>query len=97
MSAASDILQELLAAMPDSYQKTIGFPTYDLLAAAALRMEGTDAELEAAKARLDPENLTGDEMCIRDRPLTRRASRPTRRAKATAIFTRSWATRTRCV
>ena len=62
MSAASDILQELLAAMPDSYQKTIGFPTYDLLAAAALRMEGTDAELEAAKARLDPENLTGDEL-----------------------------------
>ena len=61
MSAASDILQELLAAMPDSYQKTIGFPTYDLLAAAALRMEGTDAEIEAAKARLDPENLTGDE------------------------------------
>ena len=62
MSAASDILQELLAAMPDSYQKTIGFPTYDLLAAAALRMEGTDAELEAAKAKLDPENLTGDEL-----------------------------------
>ena len=62
MSAASDILQELLAAMPDSYQKTIGFPTYDLLAAAALRMEGPDAELEAAKAKLDPENLTGDEL-----------------------------------
>ena len=31
MSAASDILQELLAAMPDSYQKTIGFPTLSLI------------------------------------------------------------------
>ncbi len=31
--SASEILDEMLAAMPESYQKTIGFPTYDLLAA----------------------------------------------------------------
>ena len=62
MSTASEILEQLLADMPDSYQKTIGFPTYDLLAAVALRMQGTDEEIEQAKAMLDPENLTGDDL-----------------------------------
>ena len=62
MSTASEILQQLLQAMPDSYQKTIGFPTYDLLAAMSLRMEGTDAEVAAARAQLNPENLTGDDL-----------------------------------
>lgn len=62
MSTASEILDELLAEMPDSYQKTIGFPTYDLLAAVSLRMEGTDEEIEQAEALLDPENLSGDDL-----------------------------------
>ena len=52
MSTASEILDELLAEMPDSYQKTIGFPTYDLLAAVSLRMEGTDEEIAQAEALL---------------------------------------------
>lgn len=43
--------------MPESYQKTIGFPTYDLLAAVSLRMEGTDEAIDEAKQQLDPENL----------------------------------------
>ena len=62
MSQASDILDEMLAAMPESYQKTVGFPTYDLLAAVALRMEGTDEEIAAARVRLDPENLSGSDL-----------------------------------
>ena len=62
MSTASEILEQLLDAVPDSYQKTIGFPTYDLLAAVSLRMEGTDEELAQAKTLLDPENLTGDDL-----------------------------------
>ena len=62
MSTASEILEQLLEAMPDSYQKTIGFPTYDLLAAVSLRMEGTDEEIAQAKTLLDPENLTGDDL-----------------------------------
>ena len=62
MSTANEILTDLLAALPDSYQKTVGFPTYDLLAAAALRMEGTDAEVAAMRAALDPENLTGSDL-----------------------------------
>ena len=28
--SASEILDEMLSNMPESYQKTIGFPTYDL-------------------------------------------------------------------
>lgn len=62
MSTANEILTDLLAAMPDSYQKTVGYPTHDLLAAAALRMEGTDAEVAAMRAALDPENLTGGDL-----------------------------------
>lgn len=30
----SETLDAMLSAMPESYQKTVGFPTYDLLAAA---------------------------------------------------------------
>ena len=59
MSTANEILTELLAAMPDSYQKTVGYPTHDLLAAVSLRMEGTDEEVAAMRAALDPENLAG--------------------------------------
>lgn len=59
MSEAHDILTGLLAAVPDSYQKTIGFPTYDLLAAVALRQAETDGVIADAVRRLDPENLTG--------------------------------------
>lgn len=55
--SASDILSKMLSAMPESYQKTIGFPTYDLLAAVSLRMEGTDTTIDEAKQQLDPENL----------------------------------------
>ena len=55
--SASEILDKMLSAMPESYQKTIGFPTYDLLAAVSLRMEGTDEAIDEAKQQLDPENL----------------------------------------
>ena len=60
--SASEILDEMLSAMPESYQKTIGFPTYDLLAAVSLRMEGTDTTIDEAKQQLDPENLSGDDL-----------------------------------
>lgn len=55
--SASEILDEMLSAMPESYQKAIGFPTYDLLAAVSLRMEGTDTAIDEARQQLDPENL----------------------------------------
>ena len=62
MSTANEILTDLLAAMPDSYQKTVGYPTHDLLAAASLRMQGTDEEVAAMRAALDPENLAGGDL-----------------------------------
>lgn len=58
----SDTLQSMLDAVPGSYQKTIGFPTYDFLAAADIRVEETQARLESAEKRLDPENLTGSDL-----------------------------------
>ena len=58
----SDILETMLAAVPDSYQKTVGFPIYDILAAAALRMGGTEELLAHIEAMLDPDNLTGDDL-----------------------------------
>lgn len=58
----SEILDAMLAAIPDSYQKTVGFPTYDILAAAALRLAETEGRLEEAKSKLDPANLSGAEL-----------------------------------
>lgn len=60
--SASDILDKLLGAMPDSYQKTIGFPTYDLLAAASLHLTESGDEIAALREQLDPENLSGGDL-----------------------------------
>ncbi len=58
----SDSLKTMLEAMPDSYQKTVGFFTYDLLAAAAIRLDQTEQQLHEIESKLDPENLSGDEL-----------------------------------
>ena len=58
----SDILETMLSAMPDSYQKTVGFPTYDILAAAGIRMAMTEELLEDTRRKLDPANLSGEEL-----------------------------------
>jgi uncharacterized phage protein gp47/JayE len=57
-----EMLQDMLDAVPDSYQKTVGFPTYDILAAADIRAAQTQARVESAEKRLDPQNLTGAEL-----------------------------------
>lgn len=64
------ILQKMLAAVSASYQKTIGFPMYDILAAAAIPMEEQEDRLEEAKRKLDPENLEGEELEAYIRPRT---------------------------
>ena len=58
----SETLDAMLSAMPESYQKTVGFPTYDLLAAASVPMEELEAQLAETAAKLDPANLTGAEL-----------------------------------
>lgn len=60
--SASDILDKLLDAIPDSYQKTMGFPTYDLLAAASLHLAASGDEIAALREQLDPENLSGGDL-----------------------------------
>lgn len=85
MSTANEILTSLLAAMPDSYQKTVGYPTHDLLAAVSLRMQGTDEEVAAMRAALDPENLTGGDL---DRYIFPRSGLERRQATfATGVLT----------
>lgn len=58
----SETLDAMLSAMPESYQKTVGFPTYDLLAAASIPMEELAAQLQETAEKLDPANLTGEEL-----------------------------------
>lgn len=58
----SETLDAMLSAIPESYQKTIGFPTYDLLAAASIPMDEVNAQLLETAAKLDPTNLTGTEL-----------------------------------
>ena len=58
----SETLETMLEAMPDSYQKTVGFPTYDLLAAAAIPMDAFAQQLSDTERKLDPEELTGAEL-----------------------------------
>ncbi len=58
----SEMLDTMLSAMPESYQKTVGFPTYDLLAAASIPMEELAEQLQETAAKLDPANLTGEEL-----------------------------------
>lgn len=62
MSRGDEILAQMLAAVPDSYQKTIGYPTYDWLAGAAIPTAQVSLDLEEAKRKLDPANLTGEEL-----------------------------------
>ena len=62
MSRGDEILAQMLAAVPDSYQKTIGYPTYDWLAGAAIPTAQVSLDLEEAKRKLDPANLTGEDL-----------------------------------
>ena len=58
----SETLTTMLAAMPDGYQKTVGFPTYDLLAAASIPMEELAEELARTREMLVPSTLTGTDL-----------------------------------
>lgn len=70
MSDASAILNQMLDAVDSSYQKTVGFPTYDILAAASIPMAQQEENLAAVKAKLDPANLVGEELDAYIRPRT---------------------------
>lgn len=57
--SVDSIHETLLEQIPDSYQKTVGFPSWMLTRAMAVGLaDGMDA-LADAQAQLDPENLSG--------------------------------------
>lgn len=62
MSAHEEIRARLLQATPDAYQKTVGFPTYDILAAVALELAKIYGGIEFVRQKLDPEYLKGAEL-----------------------------------
>lgn len=53
---------EMLAQVPDAYQKTQGFPAYDFLRAFALAVLSLDSDITKAEEHLDPDNLTGQDL-----------------------------------
>lgn len=53
---------EMLAEMPDRYQKTIGFPAWDLTRAFALAVCSLREDLDIAVAATNVDNMTGDEL-----------------------------------
>ena len=52
----------LLAQIPDSYQKTTGFPTWMLTRAMAHGLAEGESAITKAQQNLDPENLHGDDL-----------------------------------
>lgn len=58
----SDVLQELLNEIPDTYQKTVGFPTWIILKAFALGIEQGLELIAKSYTRLNPANLTGSDL-----------------------------------
>lgn len=62
-------MELMLAEIPDTYQKSVGFPIYDIVSACAMVAERLSNDLDAAKLLLDPDNLSGFELeeYVRDR------------------------------
>lgn len=61
-STAGEILKTLLNSVSDDYQKTIGFPMYDILAAVSLRLADSARLADDLKTKLDPAALVGDDL-----------------------------------
>lgn len=59
---AEELHGSMLAAMDNSYQKTVGYPTHDILKAVAIAMEPYGREIENAANKLDIYNLSGEEL-----------------------------------
>ena len=62
MADVNAIHREMLEELDKSYQKTPGFPAYDFTRAFALGLASLAGDVEAAESRLDPENLTGEDL-----------------------------------
>lgn len=60
--SVDSIHNTMLSGIPDSYQKTVGFPIWDLTRAFAIGADEIDVQLQVEAAKLDVDNLTGDDL-----------------------------------
>ncbi|MFI8716222.1 baseplate J/gp47 family protein [Brevibacillus brevis] len=65
MATKDEILADLLADIPDKYDKQVGEFIYDGLATVAEQFEKTDAKIDDVKGKLGIENLKGVELAQR--------------------------------
>ncbi|QMV43749.1 baseplate J/gp47 family protein [Cohnella cholangitidis] len=65
MATATEIRNQLLARVPDEYDKMVGSFIYDSLAPVAIQFESLDNDLSNLRRMLDIENLTGDDLAKR--------------------------------
>lgn len=68
---------EILGNISDTYQKMVGFPTYDLTRAFALAIKSLGDDLLTAEATADVDNMTGDALtkwCYQRKGVTRKAA-----------------------
>lgn len=71
------IHEEILGNIDDTYQKTVGFPTYDLTRAFALAIESLGDDLLTAESAADVDNMTGDALtkwCYQRKGVVRKAA-----------------------
>ena len=54
--------QEMLDEMSDDYQKTVGFPAYDLTRAFALAVGSLKEDMDVAVGKTDVDTMEGDEL-----------------------------------
>lgn len=68
---------EILGNISDTYQKTVGFPTYDLTRAFALAIKSLGDDLLTAEAAADVDNMAGDALtkwCYQRKGVIRKAA-----------------------
>lgn len=69
--------KQMLDDIPNNYQKTVGFPTYDLTRAFAIGAAELEDAIQQEACKLDVDNLVGDELtrfCRQYRNIIRRAA-----------------------
>lgn len=59
---ASEMLDNMLENIDDRWQKTVGYPMYDILAAFAISLADESEQVEETRLLLDPDNLSGDDL-----------------------------------
>lgn len=62
MPDVEKIRDEMLSAMPDTYQKTPGYPTWDIINAVAITAAELSTAQAVAEAKLNVDDLTGDDL-----------------------------------